>query len=79
MENFRRWVLTVLVMLTFCLITLGILASIHSDTKVDGEWKEILLLLLGAFIGSYGKIVDYWFDAKITKDKTNEPKDKTTP
>lgn len=79
MENFRRWILTILVMLTFCLITLGILASIHSDTKVDGEWKEILLLLLGAFIGSYGKIVDYWFDTKRNKDETKEPKDKTTP
>jgi hypothetical protein len=69
-ENSRRWVLTILVMVTFCLVTLGILGSIHSNSTVDGEWKEILLLLLGAFIGSYGKIVDYWFGKD--DDKTKE-------
>ena len=38
--------------------TFGIMISIHIDTAVGQEWKELLLLLLGAFIGSYGKIID---------------------
>ena len=42
--------------------------SIHIDTTVGQEWKELLLLLLGAFIGSYGKIIDYWF-SDTDKDK----------
>ena len=42
--------------------------SIHVDTTVGQEWKELLLLLLGAFIGSYGKIIDYWF-SDTDKDK----------
>ncbi len=42
--------------------------SIHVDTAVGQEWKELLLLLLGAFIGSYGKIIDYWF-SDTDKDK----------
>jgi hypothetical protein len=37
-------------------------------TPMAGEWKELLLLLLGAFIGSYGKIIDYWF-SDTDKDK----------
>lgn len=49
-------------------ITLGILLSIHSESVVSGEWKELLLLLLGALIGSYGKIIDYWF-SDTDKDK----------
>ena len=49
-------------------LTFGILVSIHTDTEVAGEWKELLLLLLGAFIGSYGKIIDYWF-SDTDKDK----------
>jgi hypothetical protein len=49
-------------------IALGILISIHIGSEVSGEWKELLLLLLGALIGSYGKVIDYWFsDSK--KDK----------
>ena len=42
--------------------------SIHTETVVGQEWKELLLLMLGAFIGSYGKIIDYWF-SDTDKDK----------
>ena len=41
---------------------------IHIGSEVSGEWKELLLLLLGALIGSYGKIIDYWF-SDTDKDK----------
>jgi hypothetical protein len=71
MTNFRRFLLTIIVIITFCVITLGILLSIHTNTEVAGEWKELLLLLLGAFIGSYGKIIDYWFDT-TKKDNKEE-------
>lgn len=69
MKTYRMWIVTIMVIITFCLITLGVLGSIHTNTEVAGEWKEILLLLLGAFIGSYGKIIDYWFGSKETSDK----------
>jgi hypothetical protein len=42
--------------------------AIESKSVLDQEWKEILLLMLGAFIGSYGKIIDYWF-SDTDKDK----------
>jgi hypothetical protein len=64
----RRWLMTLIVLITFMLTTFGILVSIHLDTEVGQEWKELLLLLLGAFIGSYGKIIDYWF-SDTDKDK----------
>lgn len=64
----RRWLITAIVLFTFLLLTLGIVVSIHTDSVVGQEWKELLLLLLGAFIGSYAKIVDYWF-SDTDKDK----------
>ena len=64
----RRWLITLIVLITFMFTTFGILVSIHVDTVVGQEWKELLLLLLGAFIGSYGKIIDYWF-SDTDKDK----------
>jgi hypothetical protein len=64
----RRWLITLIVLLTFMSTALGIMISIHMDTSVGQEWKELLLLLLGAFIGSYGKIIDYWF-SDTDKDK----------
>ena len=64
----RRWLMTLIVLVTFMAIAIGILLSIHSDSVVSGQWKELLLLLLGALIGSYGKIIDYWF-SDTDKDK----------
>lgn len=64
----RRWLMTLIVLCTFMAIAFGILMSIHTEATVSGEWKELLLLLLGALIGSYGKIIDYWF-SDTDKDK----------
>ena len=64
----RRWYITALVLGGFMLIIAGMFAAIGVGTKMAGEWKELLLLLLGAFIGSYGKIIDYWF-SDTDKDK----------
>ena len=64
----RRWLMTLIVLITFMFTTFGILVSTHTQTVVGQEWKELLLLLLGAFIGSYGKIIDYWF-SDTDKDK----------
>ena len=48
----------------------------HTNTELSGEWKEVLLLLLGALIGAFGKVVDYWFgtfsDTNPTNEKTEE-------
>jgi hypothetical protein len=50
------------------LIIAGMFTAIGLATPMAAEWKELLLLLLGAFIGSYGKIIDYWF-SDTDKDK----------
>ena len=64
----RRWLITAIVLGGFMVIIGGIFLAIAQNTQIAGEWKELLLLLLGAFIGSYGKIIDYWF-SDTDKDK----------
>jgi hypothetical protein len=64
----RRWYITAMVLGGFMLIIGGMFAAIAAKTEIAGEWKELVLLLLGAFIGSYGKIIDYWF-SDTDKDK----------
>ena len=64
----RRWYITAMVLGGFILIIGGIFAAIVNQTQIASEWKELLMLLLGAFIGSYGKIIDYWF-SDTDKDK----------
>ena len=64
----RRWYITAMVLGGFMVIIAGIFAAIMGKTPASAEWKELLLLMLGAFIGSYGKIIDYWF-SDADKDK----------
>jgi len=64
----RRWYITAMVLGGFILIIAGIFAAIMMNTAMAAGWKELLMLLLGAFIGSYGKIIDYWFSDQ-DKDK----------
>lgn len=64
----KRWLITTMVLGSFILIVTAIFIAIKLDSTIAGEWKELLLLMLGAFIGSYGKIIDYWF-SNNDKDK----------
>jgi len=64
----RRWFITALVLSSFMLIIVGVFVGIGVQSPISAEWKELLLLMLGAFIGGYGKIIDYWF-SDTDKDK----------
>ena len=57
----KRLFISITVLATFLGIIAGIGTAISTGTDVTEQWKELLLLMLGAFIGSYGKIIDYWF------------------
>jgi len=72
-----RWAITLIVLISFLVLIHGIVASIHMKAEVPQEWKELLLLLLGAFITSYGKIIDFWFsNSKKSNDFVGETKEK---
>jgi hypothetical protein len=64
----RRWYISAMVLGGFMVIIGGVFAAIMNKAPASAEWKELLLLMLGAFIGSYGKIIDYWF-SDTDKDK----------
>ena len=43
------------------------MATLFKATIAEA-WKELLLILLGAFVGNLNKVIDYWF--------SNEDRDK---
>ena len=61
-------VITATVIFSFFGVIVGIGHAMHTDTEISGEWKEILLLMLGALIGAFGKVIDHWF-TDTEKDK----------
>lgn len=57
-----RWYITFITMITLLAILMGVVLSIVLKATMAQEWKEILLLILGAFIGSYNRVIDFWFN-----------------
>jgi hypothetical protein len=57
-----RWYVTVVTLVIFLTIVIGLGVGIITKSTIDPEWKELLLLLLGAFIGSYNRVIDFWFN-----------------
>lgn len=64
----KRWYITAMVLGMFILVISGIFLAILFQVPMAAAWKELLMLLLGAFIGSYGKIIDYYY-SDSDKDK----------
>lgn len=60
----NRWRITAIVLGLFFFIILGINAGVFTEVNVSQDWKEMLLLLLGAFVGNLNKVVDYWFNSE---------------
>ena len=63
--NRNRFIITSVVLTTFLLIMIGIGSAIlqgGDQPNINQEWKEVLLLVLGAFLGSYSRIIDFWFN-----------------
>jgi hypothetical protein len=60
----NRWRITVIVLGLFTLIIVGINAGVFLGASIGEDWKEMLLILLGAFVGNLNKVIDYWFNSE---------------
>ena len=60
----NRWKITLVVLFLFFFIILGINSVVFFDVTIAESWKELLLILLGAFVGNLNKVVDYWFNSE---------------
>ena len=63
MQN-NRWKITGIVLFLFFFIVFGINMAVFFDVTIQESWKEMLLILLGAFVGNLNKVVDYWFNSE---------------
>ena len=63
MQN-NRWKITGIVLFLFFFIVLGINSAVFLGIEIKEDWKEMLLILLGAFVGNLNKVVDYWFNSE---------------
>ena len=60
----NRWKITAIVLGLFTLIIVGINSAVFVGASMGEDWKEMSLILLGAFVGNLNKVVDYWFNSE---------------
>lgn len=60
----NRWRITAIVLGLFFFIIAGINSAVFFGVEIQESWKEMLLILFGAFVGNLNKVVDYWFNSE---------------
>jgi hypothetical protein len=60
----NRWKITAIVLFLFFFIIFGINIAVFFNVNIEEDWKEMLLILFGAFVGNLNKVVDYWFNSE---------------
>ena len=58
----RKWYATLSIIFIFGLIIVLMMGFVALGKDLTAGWKEVLLVMVGAFVGSWGKVIDFWFN-----------------
>tara|TARA_R100000008_G_scaffold50215_1_gene30002 strand:+ start:597 stop:917 length:321 start_codon:yes stop_codon:yes gene_type:complete len=58
----RKWYATISIICIFAVIIILMMAFMALGKDLTAGWKEVLLVMVGAFVGSWGKVIDFWFN-----------------
>ena len=68
----RKWYATISIISIFGGLLVMMLSFIALQRDLMPEWKEVLLVLLGAFVGSFSRVIDHWFNNSQAEEKLLE-------
>ena len=58
----RKWYSTISIIAIFAMILVLMMIFIAIGKEISEGWKDVLLVLIGAFVGSWSKVIDFWFN-----------------
>ena len=58
----RKWYSTISIIAIFAMILILMMIFIATGKEISEGWKDVLLVLIGAFVGSWSKVIDFWFN-----------------
>ena len=58
----RKWYSTISIIAIFAMILALMMLFVALGKDISEGWKEVLLVLIGAFVGSWSKVIDLWFN-----------------
>ena len=61
-RNSKKWHLSFFLVLILFMIIFLMMGMVAVGKDVTEEWKEVLLVLLGAFVASFSKLIDFWLN-----------------
>ena len=61
-RNSKKWMLSFLLVCILFTIIFLMLIFVALGKDITEGWKEVLFVLLGAFVSSFSKLIDFWFD-----------------
>ena len=68
----RFWVTMLMIMLFFYLLAI-LSAGILGMVELTGGWKDILNIMLGAYLATFAKVINFWFDSDKEDTKLLDP------
>ena len=71
----RKWYVSISEVAIFSFILAMMIYYMSEGKDVTDGWKEILLLMLGGFVGSFAKVIDFWFNNQENDNKLLEHAD----
>ena len=64
----RFWVTLLMIILFFYLLAI-LSAGILGMVELTGGWKDILNIMLGAYLATFAKVINFWFDSSKDDSK----------
>ena len=61
-RNSKKWMLSFLLVCILFTIIFLMLIFVAMGRDITEGWKEVLFVLLGAFVSSFSKLIDFWFN-----------------
>ena len=58
----RKWYATLSIICIFAVIIILMMVFMALGKDLTAGWKEVVLVMVGAFVGSWGKVIDFWFN-----------------
>ena len=58
----RKWYATLSIICIFAVIIILMMVFMALGKDLTAGWKEVLLVMVGAFVGSWDKVIDFWFN-----------------
>ena len=58
----RKWYATISIIFIFGLIITLMMGFMALGKDLTAGWIEVLLVMVGACVGSWGKVIDFWFN-----------------